>query len=387
MSGAGAVRVLVNAAGAVSGGGRVATLAIIDELLDGGTRGLRWDLDVPGAVVTRYGQRPAAGVCLRGSTERGAAARVLLEQVVLPFRYRVGGYDVLISAGNFAPLAVRRGSLVMARNALHFTRADATGWRGVRPAFETMLARASVRRAEVALAATNAMADLVETRVRRRPLVIPFGPGLVRTVAPGPPACTVFLHRTTWGPHKRFGDVLLAAGALARTHEGRFLVRSACDPHTPFARSYRESARERALLEDPAIAAHVQLGSFEAHDGDAVVGDAVIMPSTTESFCFPLAEAVALGLPVVAADSAFARELCGYAARYVAPGSPDGLAAGMREVIETGSLVRAGPEPPLTLSWRLYVDRLAALCSLLASTSGVSRPAGRRKPSDTTVAE
>lgn len=357
--------VLVNAAGAVSGGGRVATLAILGELVGGGARGITWTLLVPRDVVEQYGVFPSDGVRLRAARSRSALGRLAWEQTVLPIRHLVGSHDVLVSAGNLAPLAVSRRSVVMARNAVHFGGARAGRPEGVRYQLEAVIARASVRRVQVTLAATAAMADLVEGRTARRPIVNRFGPGVVSTVAHGPPGRTLFLHRTHWGPHKRFGDVLLAVQQLASSHEGRFLVRSACDPHTDFARCFRESRRERELLAHPAIAAHVELASFPPDEGGAVTGDAVVMPSTTESFCFPLAEATALGLPIVAADSPFARELCGDAALYVPPGDPDALADGMRSVIE--GTFAPGARKARILSWSAHVDRLAALCRVLAS--------------------
>jgi glycosyltransferase involved in cell wall biosynthesis len=48
------------------------------------------------------------------------------------------------------------------------------------------------------------------------------------------------------------------------------------------------------------------------------------MPSKLESFGFPYYEAMALGLPLVAADKPFAREACSEGALYAQAGDADG---------------------------------------------------------------
>ena len=60
--------------------------------------------------------------------------------------------------------------------------------------------------------------------------------------------------------------------------------------------------------------------------------DIFIFPSVSETFGFPLAEAMASGLPVIAADSLINREICGPAALYYAPFDSDMLAARIKEL-------------------------------------------------------
>jgi glycosyltransferase involved in cell wall biosynthesis len=50
--------------------------------------------------------------------------------------------------------------------------------------------------------------------------------------------------------------------------------------------------------------------------------DAMIFPSFCESFGFPLLEALAYSLPVIAADTSVNREICGNAAYYFCPENP-----------------------------------------------------------------
>lgn len=359
--------VVVNAVGSNSGGGRTWTMQVVRELQRHGPRGLRWHFLVAADAAAVL--EPGRGeVRITPVAKRSPALRMLWEQGVVPWRFARRDGTVLVNAANFGSLVRAQRTVLYARNALHFDEFRIRGSGQRRVELETRLARASVRRSRLTITATDAMASAVETYTGRRPLTIHFGPGLATTRAATaePDGRFCFAHRTLWGPHKRLRDVLLAVRELAATHEGRFLVRSACDPHSSFATPFEESEYERRLLEDPLIAAHLEFAAFAPEDGRELRGDAVIMPSTVESFCFPLAEAVALGVPVIASDSAFARELCGSGAIYAAPHDPLELAAGMRVLVDGHGPGPAPDDLRSRLSWRRHVDLLANACETVA---------------------
>jgi glycosyltransferase involved in cell wall biosynthesis len=370
----GSPRVLVNAAGSTSGGGKTYVLAFLRELRDGGARGIDWEWIVEPEVAEHLGARWTASVSVVSRPPDPVAARLLWEQLSLVRYAARGGFDVLVSAANFGPLARHERTIVVAANALHFDEMTIKGNRRYRYALESALARASVRRARATVTATEAMASLVRAKTRRNPLVMPFGPGMVQARVPSRDGRLRFLHRTGWGPHKRLEDLLRAVKDLASTHAERFLVVSSCDPHTDFAYGFEESREHRALLDDPVIGSHVQLRSFPNHEGGEFVGDAVVMPSTMESFCFPLAEGIAVGVPIVAAESPFARELCGPSARYAPPADPAGLAAAMRQVLDGDPPPAPTAEQVARLSWRSHADRFSALCAHLARHDRVPSP-------------
>ncbi|MEK6274451.1 MAG: glycosyltransferase [Actinomycetota bacterium] len=361
-------RVFVNAGGSVSGGGKVYVLALIDELERGGDRGIDWEFLVPQAVTNLIQEEFAGRVRLRPQPIASAPARFLWEQTVLPLARDVRRADVLVSAANFGPLVRRHRHILLARNMLHFEPAKIRGPKGWRVAVQARLGRLSAKRATVTVTATKTMASAVAARTGRQVVSIPFGPGLVRGRRQSSDDRFTFIDRSWWGPHKRLADLLLAVRELARTHQARFVVRSACDPTTSFARRFRESEADRRLLSDPAIASHVEFKRFHPRLRDELEGDAVVVASTTESFCFPLAEAIGADLPVVAADSLFARELCGEGAIYVDPGNPDAFADGMRRLIQGELPPPFTREVRRTISWATHADRLAELCHVLART-------------------
>jgi glycosyltransferase involved in cell wall biosynthesis len=355
------LRVLVNAGGAISGGAQTHLLAVAEEIGRGGDRGLSWEVIAPAALAAAA--RDAGGGALEVRAQRISSpiGRIAWEQAVLPAVWRRGGADVLLSVANFAPVARSARQVVVAGNALYFADVGLRGRRGARVRAEAVLGRASVRRAAVTVTPSEAMAALVRPVTTRPVVPVVFGPGRAERAVPSADGVFTFVHRTHWGPHKRLADVLEAVRLLAATGDGAFRVRSACDPRTDFARSWVESRPERALLEDPVIARHVSFETFPVEEQTEIAGDAVLLPSVTESFAFPLAEAVRVGLPVIAAEAPFARELCGDGAFFVPPHDPTAVAEAMRRLLR-GERPPADPANVERLSWAAHVDGLAAVC-------------------------
>lgn len=358
-------RVFVNAGGSVSSGGKVYLLGLVDELAEGGDRGLKWEFLVPQRVFDLMGKFTSQ-IQVTPQPIGSASARIVWEQTLLPLVREVRQADVLVSAANFGPLVRRDRHILLAHNVLYFLPAELRGRKGLRLAVQARLGQLSAKRATVTVTATRTMAKAVAARTDRHVVSIPFGPGLVRGGRQAPGDRFTFIDRNWWRPHKRFGELLLAVRELARTHHGRFVVRSACDPTTSFARGFRESDADRRLLSDPTIASHVEIERFDPRLGDELEGDAVVVASTTESFCFPLAEAIEAELPVVAADSPLARELCGEGAIYVQAANPVAFADGMRRLIEGERPPPYSPEIHQMISWATHADRLAELCHAVA---------------------
>jgi glycosyltransferase involved in cell wall biosynthesis len=123
-------------------------------------------------------------------------------------------------------------------------------------------------------------------------------------------------------------NVELALEALARLPAVRLAVVGE-GPH-------RGALEERARL--LGMAARVRFTGALARERLPDVyacADAFVFPSTTETQGLVLAEALAAGLPVVAADSAASRDVLGAQARIVAPAA-EPLAAALAAVLAEG---------------------------------------------------
>lgn len=86
---------------------------------------------------------------------------------------------------------------------------------------------------------------------------------------------------------------------------------------------------------------------------------ALVMPSLAEGFGLPVAEAMAAGTPVIAADIPALREVTGGAAFHVDPRSVDALAAAMRNV--TREHVASARERARLFTWRRCAELTRAV--------------------------
>lgn len=82
----------------------------------------------------------------------------------------------------------------------------------------------------------------------------------------------------------------------------------------------------------------------------------VVVPSLYEGFCLPMVEAMACGVPTVAADASCLPEVSGGALKYFDPRSVDDMASCMASVLDSEAirtdLARRGAERSQAFSWR-----------------------------------
>jgi glycosyltransferase involved in cell wall biosynthesis len=91
--------------------------------------------------------------------------------------------------------------------------------------------------------------------------------------------------------------------------------------------------------------------------------DVFVFPSVSETFGHPMAEALAVGIPVIAADTSINREICGDAALYFEPLSVTDLCRRLTELDSDPAirsrLTKAALERPRDQhNWDRHVDRL-----------------------------
>jgi glycosyltransferase involved in cell wall biosynthesis len=99
--------------------------------------------------------------------------------------------------------------------------------------------------------------------------------------------------------------------------------------------------------------------------------DFYVTPAYAETFAHPLVEAMASGLPVIASDLAVHKEICGEAALYFPPFSPEALAGQILHASQSPEQAEAISERGVVrsrdFSWDKHVEELLRLARRLAN--------------------
>ncbi len=299
--------------------------------------------------------------------------------------------DVLFSTANFAMLECPVPQVLLVRNALYYS---ADYWRNIvlrkswRSRLDLRIRRywncVSVRVADVVMAPTNAMMKEVRSSVsfpEEKALVNPYGvqnglqPARFQDKSDskdGKP--WILLYSSLYGEHKNLSTLFRALIHLAAWGV-KFRFVTPADPSQEDARwtcTWREDARLAAepCLRDSILftgrLAPEQLAELYRH------ADVFVQPSSIESFGHPLAEAMAAGLPIVAADSAVNRELAEHGAVYFPPHDAVEFATQIRLVLENATLrarLRAvALQRSRFFSWRRHAHELLAVFDRLTGS-------------------
>ena len=285
---------------------------------------------------------------------------------------RQWGADLYYSPAEFAPVRAPCAVIAAFRNPNVFTPLD-QGWslrQRIRLATLRKLAELSGRRCDAILFVSEDSArwigDVVSLPEERRAVVHHgIDASAWSQVSEPPPLDRPYvLSVSTIYRYKNFVRLIEAWTRLARLRPelpDLAIVGNDADP--PYAARMREARAAAGPLADRIhLVGEVPYAEVRAWYAGASL---FVFPSYLETFGHPLLEAMASGVPVVAADIPVFRELGADAALYADPLSEDALADAMRAVLDDPSLaaglVERGHERVGHFTWGRAAERLASL--------------------------
>lgn len=385
------MRVIVNAASIKEGG----SLVVLDRLLAHMSElreDVTWAVAAHPSLGRRWnGQKNIAEIDA-GNIEASPFGVPHWYEVTLPAAVKRTRADLVFSITNYLPL--RRLSVptvLLVQHAGHFSpqfdeftrrylrRPDRiAAWR-----MKTAWVERSVRMASEVTVQTNALADAVAARTgrpRRQIHVIAHGPGTVAAALrppPGPAGRPLRIgYVTKWGVQKNF-EVLFAAAARLIDQGRKVKLVLTLAPQLPENQRVMGQAVAAGLVDAVDNKGEVDAAAVSALYDSL---DLFVFPSLVESFGFPLVEAMAKGLPIVAADTASNREIAADAALFFPPADAEALARIVAALIDDASLREARSAAALRrardFSWQRAAERTLALfdAAVRAAAHGEGTP-------------
>jgi glycosyltransferase involved in cell wall biosynthesis len=210
-------------------------------------------------------------------------------------------------------------------------------------------------------------------------------PSSVRKVANRPcrgsGSTVTLLYTSLYAEHKNFGTLLRALLQLLKNKVDCRLITPA-DPDWQGPRQSDAWRHDSQTARDPELRHRLEFTGVLGRDAIAKLyasADVFVYPSVVESFGHPLLEAMAAGLPVVAADAPVNRELCANAAVFFSPYDATDCARQIQRVIEdptlASELARRGMERSHSFQWAEHGFRLLAALANSESTGPLTSSA------------
>lgn len=375
------MKVLVNAISAKRGGIVTYTENLIDSLR---ARGIDALFAVPREIAVRH---PAQAMAV-AATDYRPVQRLLWEQAVWRRFVKRLRPDVLFSSANFGLIGSPVPQILLLREGGLFDPfylTDTAPSQGAATAVMRHIRRRmmllSARHAEHVIVPSATMRDMLigwSPDIADRCTVNPYGtPGKFYRPAERPRPWRAdgvlrLLYVSVYYPHK---NPAALCAAVERLNAAGFAT------HATITMDLAETripggCLDRLALERAAQRGHVTLGHYDYRDLPALYRshDVFVFPSVSETFGHPMAEALSMGLPIVAADTAINREICGDAALFFPPHSTGELVARLTALDADAALreslrATAVRIAPSLYDWDKHVDRLAALFERTAASA------------------
>jgi glycosyltransferase involved in cell wall biosynthesis len=301
------------------------------------------------------------------------AARIAAESTWLPRAASTAGLEVVHHLNTVVPWVQNRPSVLTIHDLRPIELPDTIG--RIQGGYLRSRLRPSARAARVittpsAFVRGTVMALLGADPERVLVVSAPLPPARSEDDPPalpsGPPT---FLYPAITAPHKNHLTLLEAFAKVIAVRDDAVLVLTG-------AAGPAEGAVASAI-EELGLTGNVRrLGRIPAEELDALFRDAValVYPSTYEGFGLPLAEAMALGCPVIASDRTALPEVLGDAGILLDPGHVDGWADAMLRLLADqglrAKLTAAGRERVRSFSSEEAAERQVAAYHLALETPG-----------------
>lgn len=389
------IRVLLNAMASTAGGGVTYLRNVLPKL----SRCCD-DKDlfvlVPAAHLSDYSHYSSERVSIE-TVQTGSMllSRLFWEQTGLRYYLKSRKIDVLVSLGNFALFASPIPQILFNRNSLYYSsdfekdlkaRGLYSELMGLR--LRRLLARASVNQADLNVAPTWALAERISKRKGANEgkfEVLHFGFDRAGFMANQEPLAREqaekleavgnsyrLLYVSHYNYFRNFETLIRALPIVKdeirkrEAREVRLILTTDIKRGSVYG-GY-DATRAAALIDQLELRGNiVMLGSVPYEKLHQLYRrcDLFVCPSYAESFAHPLVEAMAMGLPVVAANLDVHREVCREAAVYFDVFDERQLAKRCVAVLRHGQLKeklkRAGAERSRQFSWDQHLRGLMAL--------------------------
>lgn len=379
------MKILINAASAHMGGAVTHLQNILKWLPEQGPVG-RVVVYVPETTTEALPARESVDIRAYPYASTQGLRRLYFDQIEIPRLARQEEVDVLFSATGFGTLWSPVPQVLGIRNMKYFDPQFQAKYRELGRSFMRVRLRRwhsllSIQAADAVLFPSRAMEETVELHVSLNGTsthALHYGndwsnfaadrdedavPGkLQQHVDRGGP---ILLNVSTYAIHKNLETLIEVLPLLLDQYPNLTLVTTTSREQTSDKEEY-DALTERAD-ELGVDKAWVELG-YVSHEGLPSVyraADAYVFPSFTESFGHSMVEAMASGLPVIAADTDVNREVCADAGLYFSTFDPDDCANTIHGVLKSKSrqveMRQASRQRAEHFSWERYTERLGGI--------------------------
>jgi len=277
-------------------------------------------------------------------------ARLIFDNLILPFLMKVKRIDCLVTLTNLGPLWGAKRHINFQRNAVFFSR-----WYFHQISFKEKIVYllrkaylfALMNRATKVIVPSNSMlSSIPKNLVEADPDKFFVFPHAVEKLCPlevsqvpkrlvevTSHSQMIFFYPSLYAIYKGFPVLLRALGKLKRIEKLDFkcLFTVELDSFGADRNKISTILRQEQIENDV-----IFLGNLSFQEADYIYRktQCLVYPSILESFGFPLAEALSYSLPIIAADTPINREICQNGALYYPPIDSESLAANLKSVYD-----------------------------------------------------